>query len=194
MSRKLVLVPSAPTETLSDAALVAACGSGDTEALGALFDRRQGDVRRFLFRLAGTDARDIDDLVQMTFLEALRASPRFRGGSAVKTWLFGIATNIVRHHVRSDVRKKTFLVALAVQPAAAPIAADAAARQRQQLTELQAAVLQLPLDLRTVFVMCDVEGTAGVEAASSLGIPEGTVWRRLHDARRRLRAIIGEPS
>jgi RNA polymerase sigma-70 factor (ECF subfamily) len=96
MSRKLVLVPTEPTEALSDAALVAACGAGDTEALGALFDRRQGDVRRFLFRLAGTDARDLDDLVQMTFLEALRASARFRGGSTVKTWLFGIAANIVR--------------------------------------------------------------------------------------------------
>jgi DNA-directed RNA polymerase specialized sigma24 family protein len=47
------------------------------------------------------------------------------------------------------------------------------------------------MSLRVVFVMCDVEQVAGVDAAVALGIPPGTVWRRLHDARTRMRAALG---
>lgn len=195
MKDKLVLVPrlaEAPAaDATTDEALVAAIAR-DSTALGVLFDRRHLDVRRFLFRLAGTDQSDLDDLVQATFLEALRSSRSFRGESSVKTWLFGIAANIVRHHVRSEIRKKTFLVALAIEPPVEPTSADALARRREHLSRLQSAIPQLPHDLRTAFVMCDIEGIAGVEAARVLGVPPGTLWRRLHDARARLRTIVGE--
>lgn len=197
--RRFVLMPSpgvgdAPAG-VDDTALLTACAGGDTNALGVLFDRRAADVRRFIFRLAGTDARDLDDLVQATFLEALRAAARFRGGSSVKTWLFGIAANVVRHHARSEGRKRTFLVALSAhdaQQSAAPAGAELLARRRQQLAQLEAAVAELPHDLRVAFVMCDVELVPGVEAARCLGVPEGTVWRRLHDARKRLRKQLGD--
>jgi len=40
-------------------------------------------------------------------------------------------------------------------------------------------------------LLCDLEGLKGTDAARALGIPEGTVWRRLHEARTRLRAFVG---
>ena len=195
MTPKLHLLASADDRAVeaSDASLLASCARGDTDALGVLFDRREADVRRFLFRLSGADARDLDDLVQATFLEALRASPRFRGASQVKTWLFGIAVNVARHHARGEVRKKAFLVSLAAEPSSDRASTDDVARHRQQLTRMHAAITALPHALRAAIVLCDIEAVAGTDAARALGVPVGTLWRRLFDARRRLRDTIGEP-
>ena len=63
-------------------------------------------MRRFLARMSGTDDRDLDDLVQATFETVPRAARRFGGEAQVRTWLFGVANNVVRHHVRSEVRRK----------------------------------------------------------------------------------------
>ena len=54
------------------------------------------------------------------------------------------------------------------------------------MAELMAAIEGLSYKLRVVLVMCDIEGIPGAEAAKSLGIREGTLWRRLHDARKKL--------
>ena len=43
---------------------------------------------------------------------------------------------------------------------------------------------------REAFLLCDVEGVAGSVAAETLGVPQGTMWRRLHDARTKLRAAL----
>ena len=91
---------------MSDEALLAACGTGDAPALGALFDRFHQAVYRFASRLAVTDDLARDDLVQATFLEVQRAAPSFRGTSSVKTWILGIAANIARHTLRAERRRR----------------------------------------------------------------------------------------
>lgn len=175
---------------LSDDALLAACAVGESAALGALFDRYHKDVHRFLARMSGTDARDLDDLVQTTFLEIQRSVAGFGGRSSVRSWIFGIAANVVRHHVRAEVRRRTLVAALAEQPAGASAQPDAALQKRQLVAEIVAAQHQLPHDLRVVFVMCDLERVPGGEVAAILGLREGTLWRRLHEARKRLRAVM----
>jgi RNA polymerase sigma-70 factor (ECF subfamily) len=70
---------------------------------------------------------------------------------------------------------------------------DEQAAHRELMARMLAGFEQLPLDLRTVFALCDLEGMRGVDVARALGVPEGTVWRRLHEARVRLRAcMLGE--
>src|SRR5687767_5061415 len=93
-------------EVLSDEALLAACATGDAAALGALFDRFHDAVYRFAARLATTDELARDDLVQATFLEVCRTAHTFRGGSAVKTWILGVAANVARHTLRSEQRRR----------------------------------------------------------------------------------------
>lgn len=177
---------------MSDEALVAACAVGEAAALGALFDRYQSTVYRFLARLAGTDARDLDDLVQATFLEVYRASRQFRAKSQVKTWILGVAFNIARHHIRSEVRRKAMVNALSERSGqGGDVPPDEAASRRQMMTRLQQALSMLPPDLRVVFVMCDLEEIRGVDAAQILKIREGTLWRRLHEARKALREALG---
>jgi RNA polymerase sigma-70 factor (ECF subfamily) len=173
---------------ITDETLLAACASGDTAALGALFDRHHDVVYRLISRLLYTDPAEIDDLVQTTFLEAWRSAPKFAGKGAVRSYLLGIAANTVRHHLRASKRRR---VALADVPtpglACGP---DDALLHAQQVDRLASALAELPYDLKAAYVLCDIEDIAGVEAARILGVRAGTLWRRLHEARRALRASI----
>ena len=176
---------------LSDRALISAVAEGDQVALGALYDRYHRDVYRMVAHLIRGDSL-VDDFVQNTFLEAYRSARRFRGDSAVKTWLFGIAANLVRVHRRSEQRRERATVALAtVPPATAPTPGEAITLE-QQRRWLAAAIETLTPALREVYVMCVIEEMPGKEAAAALGIREASLWRRLSDARAALRAAIAE--
>jgi RNA polymerase sigma-70 factor (ECF subfamily) len=192
MSKRLVplrRIEGSPEE-MSDEALIAACALGDKAALGALFDRYYDGVRRFLARLAGTDERDLDDLVQATFMTVPRAAKRFKGGSTVRTWLIGVANNVARHHVRSEIRRKRVVDDFAASPRVATVDADDAIVQRERADRLHAAILELPPKLREAFVMVYLEGISGREVAKLVGAREGTIWKRLHQARAKLRVAL----
>jgi RNA polymerase sigma-70 factor, ECF subfamily len=180
----------------SDEALIAGCATGDRASRAALFERHVGGVHRFIARLSCADADAVDDLIQATFIEAFSSAAKFRGGSQVKTWLCGIALNVTRNYARSEIRRKqamgnaTRAACIDVSWSGQVTGYDAV--QRQQMEKLTAALPSLSEELRSVFVMCDMEGLKGVEVAALLGIPEGTVWRRLHDARAKLRTAISD--
>jgi RNA polymerase sigma-70 factor (ECF subfamily) len=175
---------------MSDEALVAACGTGDAPALGALFDRFHVAVYRFAARLALTDELARDDLVQATFLEIRRAAPAFRGTSSVKTWILGIAANIARHTLRGERRRRVHQARFLERVAAAPELLDAQLERRKLLAQIAEALARLPRDQQIAFLLCDLEQLPGVEVARVLGIPEGTLWRRLHTARKAMRGAI----
>lgn len=176
---------------LSDEALVSAAGAGDRAALGALFDRFSADAHRFLARIAGTYAADLDDLLQATFLEVYRCSARFDRRSAVKTWIFGIAVNIVRHHRRSEGRRNATLQRFATLDGGAAARPDAVLDRSRQLEQLARALDQLAEPLRVAYILCVVEELTAREAAVALDTSEGTVWRRVHEARAALRPLLG---
>lgn len=175
---------------MSDEALVAACAVGEAAALGALFDRHNRAVFRFLSRIAGGPPEDLEDLVQSTFLEVWKSAPRFRERSAARSWIFGIAANLARRYVRGEVRRRAAMRGLADVPAGASRRPDDDVARGQLVARLARALAALPHDLRVAFVLCDIEGITGVEAARTLGVRQGTMWRRLHDARKRLRGEL----
>jgi RNA polymerase sigma-70 factor (ECF subfamily) len=178
---------------ISDEALLASCAVGDSAALGALFDRHHEPVYRLVSRLLHTEPSEIDDLVQTTFLEAWRSAHRYHARGSVRSFLFGIAANTVRHHVRSAQRRRSAIADLPGQAASSNRAddgPDAQLLRSQQVSRLAAALHELPHDLRAAYVLCDLEDVPGVEAAQLLGVRAGTLWRRLHEARRALRAAI----
>jgi RNA polymerase sigma-70 factor (ECF subfamily) len=177
------------TDELSDRALVSAVAEGDKAALGALYDRFHRDVFRFVAHLIRRDSL-VDDFVQNTFLEAYRSAPRFRGESALKTWLFGIAANLVRQHRRAEVRREKANVALASVPRATAPSPSEAITLEQQRQLLAAAIETLTPALREIYVLCVIEEMPGKEAAVVLGVREASVWRRLSDAREALRNAI----
>ena len=171
---------------LSDEALVAACATGDRAARGLLFERHVDAVHRFVGRMSTRDPAAVDDLVQVTFVTAFRAAGRFRRGS-VRAWLCGIGANLSRGHARSEMRRKQVLEAIAAidVPVARLDPLD-----RHVLARLPEALATLSHDLRAAFVLVDLEGERGADAALALGIPEGSLWRRLYEARQALRAAL----
>jgi RNA polymerase sigma-70 factor, ECF subfamily len=176
-------------EELSDEALLAAAAVGEVAALGALFDRHRRTVQRFVARLVNDD-RDVEDVVQQTFLEVHRSARKFAGRSTAKTWVLGIAANVVRHHVRGDLRRRaaTQRFGAELRPLASFI--DHEVEHRDLLARVADALHALPHEQRVVFVMCDLEQVSGREAAQALGVREGTLWWRLAEARRTLRAAL----
>jgi RNA polymerase sigma-70 factor, ECF subfamily len=179
-------------QEMSDEALLAACAVGERAALGALFDRHHQSVFRFLGRLIAAEPHALDDLVQNTFLEVWRSAGRFASRGAARSWILGVAANVARHHVRGEARRRAAMQHLpeASGPGRRP---DDDAADRELVQRLDAALAGLPHELAVAFVLCDLEDVPGVEAARVLGVRRGTLWRRLHDARKRLRAAIREP-
>jgi RNA polymerase sigma-70 factor, ECF subfamily len=172
-------------EELSDDAVLAACGTGDTAALGALFDRFHRDVYRFLGRFPDDLGRD--DLVQATFLEVRRTARAYRGSSSVRTWILGVAANLARHALRGERRRWVRQAKYLEQPGSPLRGLDEQVEQRRLLERVRVAMAALPHDQLLVFVLCDLEQIACTEAAKLLDVPEGTVWRRLHHARKAIR-------
>jgi RNA polymerase sigma-70 factor (ECF subfamily) len=175
---------------MSDEALLAAAGTGDRAALGALFDRFHVAVYRFVSRLPTTDELARDDLVQATFLDVPRAAHRFRNESSVKTWILGLAANVARHQLRSEQRRRVHQDAFARGPVAVPIQPDAALDKQRLMHQIATALAELPHDQQVAFILCDLEQVPGVEVARVFDIPEGTLWRRLHMARKAIRAAV----
>ncbi|MFN0246735.1 MAG: RNA polymerase sigma factor [Kofleriaceae bacterium] len=181
---------SGETSALSDEALLAACGTGDSHALGALFDRFHEAVYRFAGRLATTDGAARDDLVQATFLEIRRTASTFRGTSSVRTWIFGVTANIARHALRSERRRRARQARFVESLHSVPMQVDESVEQRRLLARVEEAIADLPRDLQVTFIMCDLERLPATEVARVLEIPEGTLWRRLHTARKSIREAI----
>jgi RNA polymerase sigma-70 factor (ECF subfamily) len=178
------------SDEMSDEALVAAAGTGDVAAMAAFFDRFHLDAHRFLSRLA--PAADVDDLLHATFLEAFAAARKYRGGSLVRTWLFGIALNVSRHHHRGENRRRAFLTGLGSWPRDEARRPDRAAESRQLVERVNAVLGRLSHDQRGAFLLCEVEELSGPEAARALGAPVGSVGRWLFEARSAVRAALEE--
>lgn len=180
------LQPLDRAEGVSDEGLAAACAIGDRAAQGLLFERHVDSVYRFIARMRGADSAIVDDLVQATFLAAFQSAGTFKGPQ-LRSWLYGIAANIVRSYIRKEVARRRAVSSLCDKPAddpAGPVDAD--------VVKLRAAIATLAPKLREVLVLVDLEGERGTDVAAALGIPEGTVWRRLSDARQRLRDALGD--
>jgi RNA polymerase sigma-70 factor (ECF subfamily) len=185
----LLRLQGAPAE-MSDEALLAAGAVGDPAALGALVDRHHLAAYRYLSRMTGAGSHELDDLVQVTFQQVIQSAQSYRSGAAVRTWILGIATNVARHHVRGEKRRRAALLRIAELPSRSPATPHEELDRRQSVRRLAAALEELPVELREAFLLCDVEESRGVDVAAALGIPEGTLYRRLHEARKALRLAL----
>jgi RNA polymerase sigma-70 factor (ECF subfamily) len=179
---------------LSDVDLVRFVARHDSGAMEELFERHHERVHRVLARLRAVDTGDVDDLVQATFLEVQRSAARYGGHAAVGTWIVAIAVNVMRHHVRKEVRHRTALAALGREAPSASTGSSPfdASSNRQSIARLARAFDGLSRDHKEVFLLCDVEGLRGTEVARALDLPQGTVWRRLHEARMTLRHHLAD--
>jgi RNA polymerase sigma-70 factor (ECF subfamily) len=157
--------------------------------IDAIYPEHAPFIARVLVRLVG-DGPHVDDLLQETFIVAHRKRATFDGRSAVRTWLYGIASRLAMRHRRGVGRFLRALGVLGDEPVRV-VADPSEELERARAAELVRAVLdKLPFKQREVFVMYELEELDGAEIAELIGIPVNTVWTRLHHARKRFEELM----
>jgi RNA polymerase sigma-70 factor (ECF subfamily) len=174
---------------------------GDRSAFDLLVAKYQHKILNLVMRYV-KDPSEALDVAQEAFLKAYRAAPSFRGESAFYTWLYRIAINTA----------KNYLVAARRRPAAIDVdfadteqfetltkQSDIDTPERLALTEeiasaVEAAIQELPEELRTAILLREIEGMSYEEIAATMECPVGTVRSRIFRAREaieeRLRPLI----
>jgi RNA polymerase sigma-70 factor, ECF subfamily len=160
-----------------------------TASFEAIYRSHASAVARFAVKLGGP-REDVDDLVQEVFVVVHDRLPTFRGEADIRTWLYAITRNVVRHRRRGAhraLRRTAELSAIAAPEQATP---EDALLRRQKLGGLSAALDQLDEKYRTTILLHAVEGLSGNEIAARTGVEPATVWVRLHRARHLLKSAL----
>jgi RNA polymerase sigma-70 factor (ECF subfamily) len=148
----------------------------------------------FAYRLTN-DEDDANDLVQDTYLKAYRFITSFERGSNAKAWLFRILKNSFINNYRKNTKEPTQIdyeeaeVFLNTGKAVWSDSIDLRDKIFRSLVgdEITNALNSLPVDFKTVIILCDIEEFSYEEIAKITDIPVGTVRSRLHRARKLLK-------
>ena len=139
------------------------------------------------------NSNDAEDLVQETYLKALRGFASFKGGTNFRAWIFQILRNTFLSSCSKLERRMTVAMDseedLAALPAT-PASPESLLIERSGNDAVRRAIHQLPLIFREVILLCDVEDASYREIAEILSIPIGTVMSRLARARKAVRESL----
>ena len=186
-----MIVQSLPEFPDDDAALIKA-SRGEPERFAELYDRHAAAIQRYIARRLGPDVGD--DLMAETFLQAFRRRDRYDPAFPdARPWLYGIATNLITRHRRSEVRFYKAIARTGVDPAReTPIEAVTDRLSAQGMRkQLAAALARLNGGERDVMLLL-ATGLSYKEVAHALGVTVGTVSSRMNRARTKMRAILKE--
>jgi RNA polymerase sigma factor (sigma-70 family) len=171
--------------------------AGRPDEFGVIFDRYSRVLYGYCARRVGPDLAE--DLVAETLLTAFEQRHRFDPTApSARPWLFGIATNLLRSHRRTEVRGWRAFARTGADPldgvrrVTDGIAerADERIDAAQTVRAMAAALAAMPRGHRDVLLMHAWSGLDYAELAAALGLPIGTVRSRLHRARARLRQAL----
>jgi RNA polymerase sigma-70 factor, ECF subfamily len=183
-----------------EAALISRCAAGDEIACTELVSEHQRMVFHLALHMLG-DREEALDLSQEVFLNVFRTIGRFRGQSALRTWIYRIVINQARNRQRWWKRRhRSDQVSLeqrletdgTLPPASNVDEPDRVLGQKELAVRVWDALGRLPFDQRTVVILREIDGLSYDEIAFSLGVAVGTVKSRLTRARAALRTQLGE--
>jgi RNA polymerase sigma-70 factor (ECF subfamily) len=181
--------------------VIGRCQKGDRAAFEWIVNAFGGSIFAFLLRMVGR--RDLaEDLLQDVFVRMIGSIGRYDHRDRFAAWLFRIAANLVRDHVRKIRRRgQTFSgdstdgdheATLSVLPAEEPAAAERLAADEDR-RRLHWALGQLSEEYRQVVLLRHYSQLSFKEIAEILGCPLGTALARMHRGLARLRALMGAP-
>ena len=155
---------------------------GSKDAFLELFARYREPIYRF-FRRRLDDMARAEELAQETFLAVLRGIKRYEPRALVKTYLYGIATNLLLAELRKQAREKSDPVAAADPPHQ---------EDPENVLWIRQAIGRLGGDEREVLMLREYEQLSYAEIAALLRVPVNTVRSRLFRARMALRGLLAE--
>jgi RNA polymerase sigma factor (sigma-70 family) len=158
--------------------------NGDEAAFRRLYRRHTPRLHLVALRLVGGNEMDAEDVVQESWLRAVRKLTAFRWDAAFATWLIAIGINVARETLRK--RSPAPAEDGLPEPASPP-------PPHEGRLDLERAIARLPEGYRTVLVLHDVEGWTHGAIGERLGISAGTSKSQLFAARRAMRALIDPP-
>ena len=175
-----------PDSAEPDARLIERIGRGEPAALEALYARHGRALLAYLIGQVG-DPHLAEEVLQDVMLAVWQGADRFRGESAVTTWLLAIARRraITARQRRTPVERP--LDERAADTGRGP--AEQVERRAEQMA-VRAALRDLPDDQRETLELIFFHGLSGPEAAEVLGVAPGTVKSRLHRAKNMLERVL----
>ncbi len=171
----------------SDRELLQRWRAGDRAAGNVLFKRHFEAVYRFFRNKVD---QGVEDLVQRTFTACVEGRDRFREEASLRTYLFGIAHNLVYEHIRGRRRAGEIVdpeVASIVDLGASPTSILAARAEENLLVQ---ALRRVPMASQVILELFYWEQFTGAELGVFLGVPEDTARSRLRRARQQLEAVL----
>ncbi|HEV2702542.1 MAG TPA: RNA polymerase sigma factor RpoE [Steroidobacteraceae bacterium] len=188
------------TADASDLSLVQRVQRGDKGAFDVLVLKYQHKVVKLVMRYVRNPA-EAEDIAQDAFIKAYRALPQFRGDSAFYTWLYRIAINTAKNAVVARDRNpvdfdldmtnndESYEMQGRLKDSETP---EALVLTDEIRTTVNAAIANLPDDLRTAIVLRELEGLSYEEIAATMDCPVGTVRSRIFRAREAIDSRLRE--
>jgi len=169
---------------LEDAILVDRCLDGEQLAARELFARQHGRVQATLYRILGSN-RDMDDLLQETFIQVFKSLKSFRGEARLSTWIDRIAARVAYRYI---ARKKpaTFTTELADEFEGPAVMPSRHAVAREGVRRLYAAMSELTPNARIAFSLHEIDGRSIKQVAAALDTSVTATKLRIWRARRAL--------
>jgi RNA polymerase sigma-70 factor (ECF subfamily) len=179
-----------------DAELIVAALSGDGEAFGLIVKRHRPPLLEMARRILG-QREEAEDVLQEVFMQVHIHLNSFRRESKLSTWLYTIALNRVRNHLRQRGNRRMISLDGGPEEEAPPMelpekgpALEEIVAQSRDAERLRQAVEGLPKDFRSIFILHYYQHLPLEEVSRRLAKPLGTVKVYLHRARKRLHADL----
>lgn len=174
-----------------DTELVRRIRAGDAEALRLVVERYEERIFALIHGIV-RDAHEVEDVAQEVFLKVFTRIEAFDGRSQFYTWLYRVAVNAAKDHVKKRVRRPAAALEEADALPGGAEGPDAGAARGETRRLVRAAIDELPVRYREVLALRELEGLSYDEVAQVLGISIGTVESRLHRARARLKRKLAK--
>jgi RNA polymerase sigma-70 factor (ECF subfamily) len=166
--------------------LIAACRRGEHAAMEMLYHRYKRRVFGLVTKIVG--AQDAEEVAQDVFVRIYRGLTKFRGDSALSTWIYRLSVNASLTHLGRRKKRPTHACEDALATVPAPSRPE---RDPRMAARLEQALAQLPPGYRSVLVLHDIEGLSHEEVAEIVGCRVGTSKSQLHKARAKMRELLG---
>jgi RNA polymerase sigma-70 factor, ECF subfamily len=173
--------------------LVARCLSGERAAERELFRRERSRVHATLYRVLGSN-RDIEDLVQETFLEVFRSLRSFRGEAKLSTWIDRIGARVAYRYLSSKKGTAALPLEAIAEPEGTAPDGERRAHAREGVRRLYAVLAEMGPATRLAFALHVIDGrpmaeVAKLTASTTVAI-KVRVWRARRDLEKR---AAGDP-